>query len=83
MPGIHVIKRESNQSPGSDRAGPPERRGQDASNDKWYELLGVYPEEVEWAVEKYGLADNAKYAVVGTGATIPGAVPPMLNAADL
>ncbi len=36
------------------------------------ELTGLYPEEIEWAVEEFGLSDNEAYVAVGQGGTISG-----------
>jgi hypothetical protein len=35
-------------------------------------LLMVIPEEIEWAIEEFGLCDNDEYVVVGRGDPFPG-----------
>jgi hypothetical protein len=36
------------------------------------EFLGVLPEEIEWAIEEFGLCDNEEYVLVGEGDPFPG-----------
>lgn len=36
------------------------------------DLLGLYPEEVQWAVEEFGLCDIEAYVAVGHGEAFPG-----------
>jgi hypothetical protein len=34
--------------------------------------LGVIPEEIDWAIEEFGLCDNDEYLVVEIGDPFPG-----------
>jgi hypothetical protein len=35
------------------------------------EVMGLYPEEIEWAVEEFGLCDTGKHVAVEEGDLFP------------